>query len=210
MAITYNNLYNLIYSIENLQKAWQKARKGKTTKEYVIEFEKELDTNIIKLHLELKNQTYGPAPLKSFVIHDPKTRLIHKSDFRDRIVHHTIIQIIEPLFDKVFIYDSYANRKGKGTLKAVQRFDKFVRKVSRNGAQKGWFRNNQIKGYCFKADIKKYFQTVSHEILLNIIKRKIVDKPAIDLINKIVTNFRIQRERESICQNAVLECQSVI
>jgi len=198
MVKTYNKLYGSICSLENIRLAWSKARNGKTLKKYVIEFENELEKNILKLHLELRNQNYQPFPLKMFVIRDPKTRIIHKSNFRDRIVHHAIINIIEPIFDKIFIYDSYANRKGMGNLKAIQRFDKFLRKVSHNGLQNGWFINNQISGYCLKADIKQYFQTVDHKILLNCLKRKINDEKLIFLLEKIVANFGMQRERERV------------
>ena len=199
MVKTYNKLYGSICSLENIRLAWSKARNGKTLKKYVIEFENELEKNILKLHLELRNQNYQPFPLKMFVIRDPKTRIIHKSNFRDRIVHHAIINIIEPIFDKIFIYDSYANRKGMGNLKAIQRFDKFLRKVSHNGLQNGWFIDNQISGYCLKADIKQYFQTVDHKILLNCLKRKINDEKLIFLLEKIVANFGMQREREREC-----------
>ena len=164
---SYNHLYEKIISLENLILAWQNARKGKTQKSYVIEFEQELFYNLLVIHYELKYQTYLPKPLKSFVIRDPKTRLIHKSDFRDRIVNQEIVNILEPIFDKGFIYDSYANRVGKGALKAVNRFDTFVNKVSQNGKQTGQFTNNQIKGYCLKADIKHYFQEVNHEVLMS-------------------------------------------
>ena len=137
---------------------------------------------------ELKYQTYKPKPLKTFILRDPKTRKISKSDFRDRIVHHALLRVIEPIFDKTFIYDSCANRKGKGNLFAIKRFDLFIRKVSRNGKINGWFNNNQIKGYCLKADIKHYFQEVNHEILLKIIKRKIKDEKVIWLIKRILNN----------------------
>ena len=87
--------------------------------------------NLLALHYELKYETYHPKKLKEFIVRDPKTRRIHKSDFRDRIIHHAIVNVLEPIFDKTFIYDSYANRKGKGALKAVQRFSYFLRKFSR-------------------------------------------------------------------------------
>ena len=193
---SYNNLYEKIISIENLLFAELKARKGKTNKHYVQEFEKELLENIFKLHCELNYSYYLPKHLQSFIIRDPKTRKIHKSDFRDRIVHHAIVNILEPIFEKIFICDSYANRKNKGNLKAIGRFYHFIHKVSNNGAQKGLFNKNQIKGYCLKADIKHYFQEVDQEILLNILKRKIADKNTINLIQVIVANFGIQRERE--------------
>lgn len=185
---TYNNLYPEIYSMKNLFFAWQKARKGKTQKDYVIEFERDLVNNLKKLHYELKYLYYKPKPLVTFILRDPKTRKISKSDFRDRIVHHALIRIIEPIFNKTFIYDSCANRKGKGNLFAVQRFYKFIRKVSRNGKIKGWFNNNQIRGYCLKADIKHYFQEIDHNILLKIIERKIKDERVIWLIKRILDN----------------------
>mgnify|MGYP001573311466 FL=1 len=142
---TYNNLYKEIISFENLILAWHKARKGKTGKKYVLEFEQEIFCNLMALHYELKYQTYTPRPLKTFILRDPKTRKINKSDFRDRIVHHAIVSILEPIFDKTFIYDSCANRVGKGNLFALKRFKQFVRKVSRNGKINGWFNINQIK-----------------------------------------------------------------
>ena len=185
---THNCLYPKIYSMKNLVLAWKRARKGKTRKEYVTEFERELGANLKSLHEELKNQTYRPKPLKTFILRDPKIRKISKSDFRDRVVHHALVGVIEPIFEKQFINDSCANRKGKGNLFAVERFYKFVRKVSRNGKNNGWFNSNQIKGYCFKADIKHYFQEISHEVLLKIVKEKIKDEKVIWLIKRILEN----------------------
>ena len=178
--------------MKNLILAWKKARKRKTKKDYVIEFEKNLGNNLKLLHYELKNQTYKPMPLETFILRDPKTRKISKSNFRDRIVHHAICNIIEPIFEKSFIYDSSASRKGKGNLFATQRFYEFINKISRNGKTKGWFNNNQIISYCFKADIKHYFEEVNHDILISIIKRKISDKKIIWLIKQVLR----ERERE--------------
>lgn len=189
MVKTYNNLYSQIYNMSNLILAWRKARKGKTKKPYIIEFEKDVIGNLFKLQEELINETYQPKPLVTFILRDPKTRKISKSSFRDRIVHHALFRIIEPIFDKTFIYDSCANRIGKGNLFGIKRFKKFARRVSKNGKINGWFNNNQIKGYCFKADIKHYFQEVNQEILLQIIKSKIKDKKVIKLVEKILKNF---------------------
>lgn len=201
---TYNNLYNQIISFENLILAWKKAREGKTKKFYVIDFEKEIFYQLMTLHYELKFQIYNPKQLVTFILRDPKTRKISKSHFRDRIVHHAICNILEPIFDKTFISDSCANRKGKGTLYAIKRFDKFLRKVSRNGVTKGKFNKNQIKGYCFKADIKHYFQEINHNILIRIIEKKIADKKVINLIKKIIANFETQRERDIILKGMPL------
>jgi RNA-directed DNA polymerase len=185
MPKTYTNLYDEIISLNNLVLAWGKARKHKTKKPYVIEFEANLNKNLINLHGELKNQTYKPKPLVSFILRDPKTRKISKSDFRDRIVHHALVEVIEPIFEKGFIYDSCANRIGKGNLFALKRFKQFMEKVSKNGKLNGWFTNNPLKGYCFKADIKHYFQEVDHEILLKILLKKIQENKV--MVNK--TNF---------------------
>jgi len=186
-----DNLYHEIYNLSNLILAWREAKKHKTKKPCVIEFEQNKTKNLLRLHEELKNQTYMPQPLKTFILRDPKTRKISKSAFRDRIVHHALVRIIEPIFDKTFIYDSYANRKGKGNLFAVKRLYYFMRKVSRNGKINGWFNRNQIKGYYFKADIRHYFDEVNHEILLKIISKKINDMKVIWLINRILENYSI-------------------
>ncbi len=188
MSKTYKNLYAKIYSFDNLVLAWRKARKGKTKKKYVMEFETNLKENLLKLNNELKQKTYKPIQLKTFILRDPKTRKISKSAFKDRIVHHAIIQVIEPIFDKTFIYDSCANRKEKGNLFALKRFEMFVRKVSENGKRKGIFNTNQIKGYCFKADIKHYFEEVNHNILICIIENKISDKKVIWLVKEVLKN----------------------
>ncbi len=171
----YGNLFEELCSYENLKLAFKKARKGKTQKPYVIEFEKNLKDNLIELRTELLFHSYSPKPLKTFIIRDPKTRKISKSNFRDRIIHHALYNIIEPIFDKTFIYDSYANRIGKGTWAAIKRFDKFKSKIAQ-------------KGFVLKADIKHYFDEVDHKNLLSIIKKKIKDKKVIWLINKIICN----------------------
>jgi len=181
------NLYPRIYQINNLILAWRKARKTKTKKPYVIEFEKNTIKNLLELYYELKTQTYSPKPLQTFILRDPKTRKISKSDFRDRIIHHAIVNILEPIFDKSFIYDNCANRKGKGTLFAIKRFELFKRKTTNN---------LKSEAFCLKADIKNYFQEVNHEILTNIIKRKIKDEKVIWLIEKIIKNSVRERERE--------------
>src|SRR3989338_652537 len=129
----YKNLFDELCSFRNLYKAFIKARKGKRFKSGVGEFELNLEDEIFRLQKELMNQTYNPRLLRRFVIRDPKSRVINASAFRDRVVHHALINILQPLFEPTFIYDSFANQKRKGTRKALQRFDKFKRKVSENG-----------------------------------------------------------------------------
>lgn len=177
---TYNNLWEELCSPENIEHAWEKARKGKTCRPYVVQFEKDIKKNIRELRIELLLHSYRPQPLQTFILREPKTRKISKSDFRDRIVHHALCNMIEPIFEKIFIYDSYANRVGKGTLKALERFDYFKIKV---------FDKRTESGYVLKADIRHYFEEVDHSILLQIIQEKIWDKKVLWLIRIILANY---------------------
>jgi len=187
---THNNIFKNIYSIENIISAFKKARKGKSKKDYVIIFESNLNKNLRLLQNELKNKIYEPNKLKKFIVRDPKTRTIHASIFRDRIVHHAIINILKPILEKTFIYDSFASRKNKGTHKAVKRFEYFLRKVSSNGRKiKKPFNNNSIRGFVLKSDIKHYFATMNHGILISILRKNIKDEDLINLIKIVLDNF---------------------
>ena len=172
------SLYSEICKYDNLVLAWQNAKKGKTKRRYVKRFQRNIKNNLLKLKEELETQKYNPCEMKSFILRDPKTRKISKSAFRDRVVHHALYLIIVHIFEKGFIYDSHANQIGKGTLKALERFDKFKRKVTKN---------NTKEGYILKADIKHYFEEINHNILIDIIKRKIKDERVIELIRKILS-----------------------
>ena len=130
---TYRNLYPQLCSFSNLKLAFEKASKKKSFAPSVKNFEKDLEYNLLKLKEELENLTYKPIHLTKFIIRDPKTRTIRKSHFRDRVVHHALINILNPIYEKIFIQDSYASRLNKGTLNAVKRFEYFMKKVSTNG-----------------------------------------------------------------------------
>lgn len=189
MAIN-NNLWNILCSFDNLRDAYFKAREHKSSSPEVQEFHKHWQYNLCILMKELKTKTYQPKPLRQFVLRDPKTRLISVSDFRDRVVHHALVNILQPIFEPRFIYDSYASRKGKGTLAALKRFDIFKRKVSFNGRLLPNARNNNdIIGFVLKADIKHYFKTVDHNVLISIMKRKIPDENIIWLIKIILEHY---------------------
>jgi len=176
----YENIYQKICSLDNLILAWERAKKRKTKRRYVKRFQKNLRYNLLKLQDELISQIYHPNKLKTFILRDPKTRKISKSTFRDRVVYHALCNIIVPVLSSSFIYDSHANRVGKGTHKALERFDEFKRKVSKN---------NTRTCFVLKADIKHYFEEVDHEILIKIIERKIKDKKVIWLIEQILNNL---------------------
>lgn len=156
---TYNGLYATLCSYENLELAWKKARKGKTLKDYVIEFESDLENNLKQLKHELETLVYSPAPLTTFVVRDPKTRRISASHFMDRVVHHALCNIIGPILEKSFIYDSFANQKGKGTHKALIRAERFMRKVdiSRRGGGKADTRSRQTYTTTLIMSIIRFF-----------------------------------------------------
>jgi len=192
-------MYQKLCSYENLLLAFNNSRKRKTKRRYVKRFEKNLEKNLLNLRDELLSKTYKPKPLQTFILRDPKTRKISKSAFRDRVIHHAIINIIEPIFDKTFIYDSHANRKGQGTLKAIERFDLFKGKVSKNNAK---------TCYVLKADIKHYFEEVDHDTLIKIISRKIKDKNVLWLIRQILNNVprHLQRGGGEAVQTQLKAC----
>ena len=176
--------------MENLRLAFEKASKNKAHKKYVIDFELNLEEELIKLKRELETFTHKPRQLRKFNIRDPKSRTIHIANFRDRVVHHALINIIGPIFENIFIYDSFASRIDKGTLNAVKRFEKFFKEISRNGKLiYNAFNNTLVVGYALKADIRHYFDTVSNDVLIKIIKRKIKDENVIWLIKQILDNF---------------------
>ena len=188
--ITFNNLFEKLISLENLQEAYQKASKHKSGNPEVIEFEKHAPLHLAKLHKELKTKTYTPKPLQKFILRDPKTRTICVSDFRDRIIHHALVNILQPIYEPRFICDSYASRKGKGTLPAIKRLDKFVKRVTKNGQTIPNARNNnEVQGYALKADIKHYFDTVNHEILLSILAQRVKDENVLWLTKVILDHY---------------------
>lgn len=154
---TYNNLYSDLCSLENLKLALKRARKRKSKKDCVISFEANLDRELISLRDELESQTYQPKPLKRFVIRDPKSRVIHASTFRDRVVYHAICNLIEPIFEKIFIYDSYASRKGKGTHAALKRFDEFKYKIARKEAKSWGGASASCKWICTESRYQTFF-----------------------------------------------------
>jgi retron-type reverse transcriptase len=172
--------YDSIISIENLLVSWQEFLKGKRKRKDVILFSMNLMDNIYSLHNDLKNRTYKHYQYKAFKVNDPKPRDIHKATVRDRLLHHAIYRILYPYFDKKFIYDSYSCRIGKGTHKAIYRFESFIRKVSKNNTKTCWV---------LKCDIKKFFANIDHNILKNILSKHIQDRDIFCLLNKIIDSF---------------------
>ena len=162
-----NNKYYDIISPKNLLKAWREFVCRKRMKKDVLEFELRLIDNILNLHEDLKNKTYTHGDYFAFNISDPKPRNIHKATVRDRLLHHAIYRVLYPYFDSKFIFDSYSCRNLKGTHRAVNKFRDFSRKVSKN---------NSNQCFVLKCDIRKFFASIDHKILKNILSEHIKDK----------------------------------
>lgn len=124
-------VFDTLISWDNLLLAYQKASRRKRGRGNVAAFEYRLEDNLRQLQEELQSQAYRPGSYASFFIHEPKKRLISAAPFRDRVVHHALCHLIEPLFERSFIEDSYANRIGKGTHKAGDRCQVFSRRLCR-------------------------------------------------------------------------------
>ena len=179
-GVKSHNIFEKIISPENLFLAWKEFKKGKSKKPDVQEFEFNLEDNIFQLHEDLKGKSYEHALYASFYVTDPKLRHIHKACVLDRVLHHAIFRILYPIFDRNFIYDSYSCRLGKGTHRAVDRLDKFLRKLSRN--------NHKIT-YALKCDVRKFFDSIDKTTLTRIITDKIKDDDFLWLISKILNSF---------------------
>lgn len=149
----------------------------------MAEFSLNFADNILALHQELAAKTYQHGEYQAFKINDPKPRDIHKASVRDRLMHHAIYRILYPLFDRKFIFDSYSCRIGKGTHKAVNRFRNFGRVVSKNNTQTCWI---------LKCDIRKFFASIDHNILKNILAKHIREKNVLWLLGQVIDSFQTE------------------
>ena len=123
-------MFDKICSFQNLHLAYLKARKCKRYKSEILRFGYNLEANLLSLQQDLLNETYQHGQYREFVVCDSKKRVIKAAPFRDRVAHHAVCNIIEPIFDKGFIHDSYACRKNKGTHKAIKRLERFWQSIS--------------------------------------------------------------------------------
>jgi RNA-directed DNA polymerase len=170
-----NNLFESVVSHDNLMTAFRLAMKGCGKTEATCRFFFHLEPEIIRLQKELTDGIYQPGAYRYFTVYDPKQRTIAVAPFRDRVVHHAVVRILASIYERVFIYDSYATRPQKGTHMAIKRAQTFLRKWP-------WF---------LKADVSQYFYSVDHDILLRIIERKIKDRRLLELMERIVRNTKV-------------------
>jgi RNA-directed DNA polymerase len=167
---TVKNLYPQICNFGNLYKAWRKARRGKRYENAPAAFERNLDVELTLLHTQLTQETWQPGGYRSFTVHEPKRRKISAAPYRDRVVHHALVNMIEPIYERKFIDDSYANRVGKGTHAALDRCTYFMRRFA----------------YVLPCDIQQFFPAIDHAVLKLILGRTIADTPTLRLCGKII------------------------
>lgn len=167
-------------SVSNLLESWNQFKKGKRKKREVADFEMHLENRIFQLHDELVHKKYVHDPYVDFYICDPKRRHIHKATVRDRILHQGIFRVLYPVFDKHFIFDSYSSRNDKGTHAGVERLVSACRKETDN------WRNT---AYALKCDVRKFFDSIDHKILRDLIIKKVTDSDMMWLIDLILTSF---------------------
>ncbi|MEK7180863.1 MAG: reverse transcriptase/maturase family protein [Patescibacteria group bacterium] len=176
----YNNLFEQITSLENLFSAWDAFKSDKRKKPDVMRFEWQLEENIFRLHRELKSATYRHGPYSGFYVTDPKQRHIHKALVRDRVLHHAVFSVINPIFEEMFIPTSFSCRVGYGTHRGVEALAGMMRQVSKN---------NTRTCHVLKCDVRKFFDSVDHRILLGILTKRIKDEKVMWLLRSIVESY---------------------
>jgi len=179
MAQTFNDLWKNVIDFENLYYAYRAAGHGKRYRYEALRFAENLEENLITLQNELIWGMYKPLPFRQFYVLEPKKRLISAPAFRDRVVHHAVVRVIEPIFERKFITDTYACRKGLGTHAAMNH----VLWCSRV-AQRRWG-----SYYVLKCDIRKYFPSVNHDVLKRILRRSIADREVLALLDTIIDAY---------------------
>jgi RNA-directed DNA polymerase len=169
---TYKRLFESVVAFENLWCAFQQARKGKRGKAAVARFEYDLERNLFDLQDELQSGAYRPGGYRHFYIFEPKKRKISAAPFRDRVVHHALCNVIEPIWERRFIHNSYACRVGKGTHRALDRAQQYARRYR----------------YVLQGDIVQFFPSIDHQILRGLLARRIADARVMQLIDLILAS----------------------
>jgi retron-type reverse transcriptase len=172
----YGSLWPEVIDFANLLSAARQAQKGKRFRENVLTFNYHLEGNLLRLQAELTSKTYCPGAYRTFEIKEPKARMISAAPYRDRVVHHALCNLIVPIFERTFIRDSYANRLGFGTHRALRRFTEFLRSSR----------------YVLQCDVRKYFPSIDHEILKARIRSKIKCRDTLWLIDTIIEHSNEQ------------------
>lgn len=177
-------MYDKIISFENLLSSYRLARRGNRYKTQICKFDFFLENNLLKLRYLLQTGSYTPLPYTQFVVEEPKKRNVSAPDFRDRVLHHALVSVIGQIFDKTFINDAYACRKEKGTHYGMRRVKKFLQSART-------FYKDKKPIYILQCDIRKFFPSISWDVLLCLIGKKVACPRTMRLIEKIVTTYSV-------------------
>ena len=172
-------------SLEHLFLCWKQFRRGKRKREDVQIFERHVEDEIFQLYEELQSQTYRHSHYWKFYVFDPKERHISKACVRDRIVHHMVYNVLSAIYEPRFIFHSFSCRVGKGTHVGMEHLNRMLRKVSLN---------DKRPCYALKMDVKRFFDTISHTHLKELLREQIKDKKVLDLIDLIIDSFKVSKE----------------
>lgn len=183
-----SSLWDQVTSFDALHAAYLRARRDKRYRLDVLHFSANLESELIQLHHELRLHVYRTSRYRAFQVHDPKPRQILAPAFRDRVVHHALCAVIEPLCERRFIFDSYACRVGKGTHAALRRLQGFLGAAARRGHQ----------AWAAKADVSRYFPSIPHAPLRARLTRLIADPDVLWLIDEILASTALSDEPPAI------------
>lgn len=177
MPRTFSQLAEKVYSFDNLDQAFNEVRQGKRFNREILLFRENYEENLINLQNHLIWESWRPHGYRSFTIYEPKMRQISAPCVEDRIVHHALCRVVEPLFDSKMIYSSYACRKGKGMLAAAQRIKHYLRQQPEETV---WY---------LKIDIHKFFHSIDHKVIKGQIRRVIQDQWVLRLMDRIIDSY---------------------
>lgn len=164
------HLWPQVIAFDNLYAAARQTRRGKRFTPAALEFEANIEQELLALETELTGKTYLPGDYRSFFIMEPKRRMISAAPYRDRVVHHALINVLGPIFERGFVTESFANRSGYGTHRALRRFTRLARSHR----------------FILQCDIRKYFASIDHAILKGLIRRKIKCRDTLWLCDLII------------------------
>ena len=192
-----NQLMNSIYDLDNLYLAYWKSKKGKTLKKDFLGYTSNLETNLYKLQNELKTGNVSVGNYKYFTINDPKERIICAASFAERVLHHALMNVCHAVFEKHFIYHTYATRPNKGTHKAIN------------------YAKMQAKKYTFyaKLDVRKYFDSIDHTILIKALTRLFKENELFSIFYQIINSYQTSDNKglpigNLTCQLLFVGCRS--
>jgi retron-type reverse transcriptase len=179
---TYSNVFDRLVATENLFEAWFSFRRGKSSRHDVMEFARNAERLIFGLQRRLRAGSYQHGPYKTFLVRDPKVRTIRKATVTDRIVHQAVYTELTRLYDSTLHAHVYSGRAGKGVHAGVSAVERMTWKVSKNYTRPCFY---------LKCDVQRFYDSVDHATLLNILRRRITDERIIDLLERVISSFHV-------------------